>query len=263
MYKPDSLAPSKITMHFNVRVVFIFLCILSLITVLAYRIILIYSHKPDLGGVENSVVYFIQRTLDGYPLYTNPELPPYAINQYPPLYYYIAAFFAKISGVHPEQVIRVFMVNRTAGLVLNLLYVLMVYLTSRHIFLITRSKTLVIILFCFIFLSAPSFARPDSLNLFVFYLVLYTFFTYIKKQKNKTLLLALSAFLCVIAFYSKQTSLSLPLLIGGWLILQKNLKMQYGSLFYMDFFWSCSGYFSFTFWMVFLYQYYKRYRQWF
>ena len=89
---------------------------------LIYRIVLIFYPQPDAGGVENNVIWFIQRLLDGRHLYTDPESPPYAVAQYTPLYYYITAGIGKIIGISPEDVLSVFRLSRTVSLICNLGY---------------------------------------------------------------------------------------------------------------------------------------------
>ena len=146
---------------------------LTFLIFLLYRILLIKTVQTDLGGIENAVVYFIQRSLAGISIYTDPELAPYSINQYGPLYYMLAHFAGSIAGTDPDDVLSVFMLNRTISLVLNILYVSVIILIASHIFSLGTRKSMAAAVICFIFLEITSFARTDSLKHFLIFLSIY------------------------------------------------------------------------------------------
>ena len=117
------------TFHLEKRLTgftFIVFCIYLL-----YRLLLISNPYPDLGGVENNVVYFIQRLLSGELLYTDPEKVPYSITQYSPFYYYITKSIGNLLGIQADEVMRVFMLSRSVSLCLNLLYAGIIYLIGK------------------------------------------------------------------------------------------------------------------------------------
>lgn len=143
---------------------------------LSIRIVMIFYPAPDIGGVEINIIYFIQRLLEKQPLYSDPEVFPYAVAQYSPLYYYLVAATASVFGTKPDELFSVFIVNRTVSLVLNLLYLVIVYRTSVRIFKLNGSAARSIVCFAFIFLEITSFGRPDSLYHLFFMLSLYYFF---------------------------------------------------------------------------------------
>src|SRR5687767_7872142 len=100
----------------------ILLSCIAFLAFFAYRVSLLFLPTPDLGGVENNVIYFIQRLITGESLYSNPSNPPYAIAQYGPIYYYVCAAIAKIFGVGADDVLNVFISSRVLSLICNVLY---------------------------------------------------------------------------------------------------------------------------------------------
>ena len=94
---------------------------------LLYRVMLIYYPQPDAGGVEGNIIYFVQRLLEGQPLYTDPELPPYAIAQYSPLYYYIVAGVSDLLGFSADDLLPLYMVSRSVSLFLDLLFIVIIF----------------------------------------------------------------------------------------------------------------------------------------
>jgi hypothetical protein len=48
-------------------------------------------HDPDIFGVEQNVIFGIQRLVSGDKLYANPEQAPFSSILYSPLYYILTA----------------------------------------------------------------------------------------------------------------------------------------------------------------------------
>lgn len=194
----------------------------AFLSYLAYRIFLVFSIQPDLGGVENAVVYFIQRSLADLPLYTDPELPPYSINQYGPLYYILTASIGKLLGVDPVQVQQVFILNRLISLGLNLVMAATLTFICTRPFSMSLARGAAVGILGFIFLEITSYARPDSLNHLLYFLSISFLLPAI--QKNKNSLLIASALFAAAALFTKQSSFTLPLIIGTWMVIKKQFK---------------------------------------
>ncbi len=190
---------------------------------LAYRIFLVFSIQPDLGGVENAVVYFIQRSLADLPLYTDPELPPYSIIQYGPLYYLLTTSIGNLLGVDPAQVQQVFILNRSVSLALNLLMAATLSIICTRTFSMPLVRGAAVGILGFIFLEITSFARPDSLNHLLYFLSFC--FLLLSFKNNKRSLLLASALFAAAALFTKQSSFTLPLIIGAWMVLKKQYKL--------------------------------------
>jgi hypothetical protein len=204
----------------------VFFCSIGVFFVfLFFRIVFIFHPHPSAAGVDNNVVYFIQRLLDGGRLYTKPGLPPFAISQYSPLYSYCTAGVCRIAGVGPDDVLQIFEVSKIFSLFLNLLLCGVMFLTGTKIFLLGNRKSWFLALLTFIFIEGNSFARPDSLEHLFFILSLFFFFLSVSKQeaaRQNRKELVLSAVVAVLALFSKQSAVTLPLICLLWMLIQRD-----------------------------------------
>lgn len=194
---------------------------------LIYRVVLIFYPHPDAGGVENNVIWFIQRLLDGHHLYTDPESSPYSIAQYSPLYYYITVGIGKIAGISPDDVLSVFRLSRTVSLIFNLAYIGVIILIVKNVFSASLLKGFLAAVFAFIFLEITSYSRPDSLELLLFFLSIYCTGRWLNKKESGEKsggFFIWSIVFAVLALFSKQSSVMLPLIMLVWLIRKKWFK---------------------------------------
>lgn len=206
----------------------IILSIVVFLIFFVYRIALIFYPTPDVGGVEGNIIYFIQRILDGQALYTDPAQPPYAIAQYPPLYYHIVSAAARIAGVGPDDVYSIFITGRIISLLLNIGLIVIVFFIARKIYFISFSRSLLVSVASFIFLDITSFARPDSLYHFFFMLTLYILLKSFRDKEEgrdigKTAIIYLAIF-SIITFFSKQTGIILFVINFSWLAFLKEYR---------------------------------------
>lgn len=187
--------------------------------VLAVKVYSIFIPVPDLFGVENNVAYALQRFLAGYPLYPDPESPPYAITQYSPLYYYFTYAFGKIFQVDPDNVYHVYLLNRTCSLFFNLLFAGIVYVTAKHAFNLKTQLSLSIGIISFATLY-PVNARPDSLYEFLFLLTLFVLFLFVKyrSEKKANYLLLILCFLISATIFAKQSGIVIIAILLFFLI---------------------------------------------
>ncbi|UFH55091.1 glycosyltransferase family 39 protein [Spirosoma sp. KNUC1025] len=193
--------------------------ILGLVTIYI-RLKTIFLVNPDIGGIESNIVYSVLRMLSGYPLYDNPEIAPYAITQYSPIYYYLTVGVAQLSGLTPDDVYYVYIVGRCISLVFNGIYAWGIYQLARKVASPTSISVLVsLVAFCL--LPPQSYARPDSqYNAFVVWTLLAVI-RWMNSDRNKSLLFStiLVALLAAIALFCKQSAICLPIIIGGYLVL--------------------------------------------
>lgn len=193
---------------------------------LSYRLLIIVYPQPDAGGVEGNVIYFIQRILDGQALYSNPELPPYAIAQYTPLYYYLVAGTAYLFSIQPDDVLSIYITSRILGLILNLAFMIVAFRIARLVYEIPKDKSLLVSILAFIFLEITSFSRPDSLYHVLFLLAMYFFLDTVKGDKNKTSNSRVIWFgiLAALALFAKQSAILLPIVGSAWFIWNREFK---------------------------------------
>lgn len=198
------------------------LLILTLFTICLFatglvRYRLIYFTSPDIGGIESNVIYAIQRYLAGYPLYANPEVAPYSITQYSPLYYRLVAAIAYWVGVMPDELLSVYRVSRVVSLVANVLYALAVYGLCYRLYP-NKKIGLLVAFVAFMLLPPQAYSRPDSIYGL---LVIATLYAHLQSIQSGSLVreyswLVASAGLAALAIATKQSGIVLPLLITGY-----------------------------------------------
>ncbi len=207
---------------FKSPVKWIFWIVLSgFVIALISRIILITQYNPDLGGCESNFIYCIQRIIAGYPLYSNPGMPPYLITNFTPLYLEIASVTSRLLGIAAENVHGVYVISRSLSLLFNLLYILIFTFFLIRIF---KIKPLIAIIFSvlpFIHLNQHSFSRPDSLELLLCMTSFFLAYRYIlsKESGRKYKYLYFSLLFAVLAVFTKQSSIYVLFLILAYLFI--------------------------------------------
>lgn len=179
----------------------------------------IFLVNPDVGGIESNVIYSILRVMGGYPLYENPEQPPFAVTQYSPIYYYLTVFVAKLLRLTPDDVYNVYICNRCVSLAANGVYVWGIIKLARRLSLPMSVACLAGIL-AFVLLPPQSYGRPDSLYNA---LVVWTIWSMcrwqeIGREKRFGWAMVLPALFTTCALFAKQSGLCLPIIIGGYLL---------------------------------------------
>ena len=187
--------------------------LLTLVATLGLRLFLIFNYFPEIGGIESNVIYSFQRILAGYPLYTDPEAPPYSITQYTPLYYGIAWMVGKIFQIDPSDVHAVYVLSRSLSLLFNLLFSLVTVLILYRIFKINRLFCAVAFTYALVFLDEESYSRPDSLyNLMVLTTILF-FLKFLQKNTRRERYLLLSSALSILTIFTKQSGIYIPIVL--------------------------------------------------
>ncbi|MHC1705881.1 MAG: glycosyltransferase family 39 protein [Bacteroidales bacterium] len=189
--------------------------LICFLAVLFIRVRLIFTYVPNIGGIEQNVIFSIQTLASGEPLYTDPEKGNYAFTQYSPLYLKIAAFIGQISGLDPEEPIVWHRLSRLLSLLFNLFSIFLAYKTLRFFSSKTKLLPAGLALLLFIFFEQQDYSRPDSLYHLFFALSIYYSFKIIRNEHvlKSVLLTALSL---ALAIYSKQSAIFLlaPVFLG-------------------------------------------------
>lgn len=196
----------------------LFICFLLILL----KVYVSISFIPDISGSEGSTILPIQRLLAGLPIYTDPQEIPFLISQYTPLYFTIVSAAAKILGVFPEEVHKIFIISRFISILITISGATIVYL-----FLYKRakiSKAAAVLAACFIYqILAQWFltsSRPDSLLFFtttIFVAIVHKA-TGEKDQENVWWIAA--TLIGVTAFFIKQNGAVLCISMGIYLISQ-------------------------------------------
>ena len=126
------------------------------------RAYIIPRHVHNIGFSEMNVVDGVIRLMDGYPLYGDPEKPPFDIIQYSPIHYYITWACVEMLGLEHDRPNSIYMVNRVVSLLANLITLLVLWRLGAHLRLELWLRLLLMGLM-FTWMHEPFFSRPDSI----------------------------------------------------------------------------------------------------
>jgi len=184
-------------------------------TSLITRLVLVFFYNSNFGGVDQNVIYGIQRLLLEEALYQDTESGLYAIMQYTPLYYYLSSWVAQLLAINAYEVQSLYILTRSVALFFSLASVLMsiltiqLYFPQRHILWLLGLGTLIIP-------TSHYFLRGDSLHFFLFSSTLYFFIRY--TYSPKSVFFIFSAIFAALAILTKQSGILLPFIIGVYLL---------------------------------------------
>lgn len=203
--------------------IYLFTGYVLLICFLLFRVGLVFSYDPEIGGIDNNFVYTVTRMLGGYSMYTNPEEFPFAINLYPPLYFDLCYLTGKVFQVNADNAVAVYRLCRSvsflcdAGTVTFLFFIL-----RRNLFVRKELAMLIAGLFsCLLAYLGYTFSRCDSLFLFIY---AASFFLLTSAGSWRIRVVILLSILCVACIFSKQNGVLLPAICFLWLWMQGDKK---------------------------------------
>lgn len=195
----------------------------AVLVLLTIRLDLLRQYRTDIAGAEFNVVYGVQKLMLGQPLYQDPELPPFDIMQYTPLYYWTCAGMGKLIGVDPQEPHSVFLLSRWLSLLFNLATVLLVFFTLAR--MVRWPYAAWAALLSFTAFSQHFFSRSDSLYALLFMGAVHCIVRWSDEGAlRRDLWLSLSATLAVLAFMAKQTAVLVLMLIPLHLMLLRDWR---------------------------------------
>lgn len=196
--------------------------LMALLVTLFLRVRYIPYVCLNTGGYDQNVIYGIVRVLDGEPLYSDPEAPPFAIIQYAPLHTELMALGCRSIGLQANKVQAVYVVTRIVSLLFTLLTCLVLYRLCRRLSL-SRITAFGIMAFFLAGLPAFCYMRPDATYMFWFFLHLLAFLPVVRAPRGTASwgMLLWPALLAAIAVYTKQTGLITLVITGGFLLFQR------------------------------------------
>jgi hypothetical protein len=188
--------------------VLLLLILFCFLVVLFIRIRLITVYTPNIGGIEQNVIFSIQNLASGNPLYSDPEKNLYSFTQYSPLYFYIVAYTGNILGLDPAEPISWYRLSRIFSLIFNFILLFVVYKTL--LLFSPRSKLLStgLTLMLFIFFEQQVYSRPDSLYHLFFGLTIFYYYRLINNSNNLVSTIGTGISLAL-ALFSKQSAIFL------------------------------------------------------
>ncbi len=184
------------------------------------RVGLISSYHHDLGGVEPNIIYGVQQLLDGKPLYSDPNQPPYAVVMYSPLYFHFTAAIGRLTNVNPHEPIEVYRISRSVAFFFNLVFIGMLLLILVRHFNIRVLVAMVVCSLVFSYLRITDFGRPDSLYHLMALMTMAGFLEYLKTEQQRWWVLA--SVLSVVSIFAKQSGLIVPFILLFYLMFYGN-----------------------------------------
>ena len=166
-------------------------------------------------GVECNVLFTIQKTLSGQPLYTNPNDLPYDVAQYSPFYYQVCILISQVLNISPSNPWAISAVARSVSFVCSLLIAWVVYRLQVTTLRVNRCFAVVATAFAFASCSPWLFlARPDALM----YLMLISSIAALLQTQRTTGVrsgtwLVTSAILALAALATKQNGAIAPVIL--------------------------------------------------
>ncbi len=191
---------------------------IAFVAVLILRIILVFSYIPETGGVSVNVLFSIVRLMNGYSLYSDPQLPPYPIAQYMPLHYEIVSTIGKILGMQ-SNIHGISVLNRFLCLAFDLLVFIPVYKILNRQFKIENKQLIAAVCMCiFLILPNPNYGRVDNLYLLSFMWSVYFFLAFISDNNNASRKLIYAGITVSLGVLTKQSGLFLLAATGLYLL---------------------------------------------
>lgn len=205
---------------------------------LIYRVLLVFSYNGEVGGIDNNLVYYVARSINGSAIYTHPASAPYSITLYSPLYINLCSAIGALLHINPDNAIQVYQLCRGVSLVNDIVTIFFLYIILKRRFNVSGELSwLATACFgCILCILGYTFSRPDSL-----YLSFYAAFIYTITDPTllkRTMRLLLPALLTACCIFSKQNGIILPVLATSWLLVQGSKK---AAAYYLLFFIAIGG----------------------
>lgn len=157
--------------------------LLAVVGTLFFRIRFVDNHTLDTGGYDQNIIYGVVRIMNGTPLYTDPERPPFAIIQYGPLHMWTMATLARAVGVDASDVQGVYVLTRIVVLILNVLACWALYRVCRVLGL-QAWVAAGMAAFFFTGMAVFYYLRPDSTYILFFWLHVLTFLHVVRAERG-------------------------------------------------------------------------------
>ena len=210
---------------------------------LIWRVWLIFIYDYDISGIENNVIYGIQKLVFAQELYTSPSSIPFDIIQKSPLYYYLNYWVIHLLGLKDGEPIIWFRISRGISLFCNILVLWTVFSIDKRSFNLELGLSLSCGILALISLTEHYYSRMDALFLaFAIWSIAYLLRTMASISRVNVQVLAL---ILVCSIYSKQSGMILTSLIGMTMLFSRiGIKKLVSLILYMGL-WG-----GLTFWLM-------------
>lgn len=200
--------------------------LVSIITLSIFilRIVLAQSSQTDLGGVEQNVIYSIQKILYDGKIYTDPTFAPFAITQYTPIYHYLCALLGKVFSLDPGiDIYKIYLIGRYLNVFFNILLAIVVFQVCARNLKISKELSVITSLASFICVFRQECTvRPDSLMDLLLIVTVWAIILF--QNKKNVYFLIVAAILSIVVIFVKQSGVQMPVIILGFLVFSKDWK---------------------------------------
>ena len=206
----------------NINKIIFLTCLFTLVVFSVERIALIFSYEGHLAGIDNNFDFPVIRYLAGYPIYPDPNVYPFVVNPYAPLYFIVSKWIASSLHIHAENVISVYRVTRSVAFVADAGTCYVLFLLLKKVAKCTRQTAIIAIAFFYTIICYLGYTFNRSDCLFLFFNSCTFFILLSNKPGGKIIKPLLLSILVVLTIFSKQNGITLILLIPLWLMLNRN-----------------------------------------
>ncbi|MBI3678474.1 MAG: glycosyltransferase family 39 protein [Proteobacteria bacterium] len=175
------------------------------VVVLAIGLLIWPSQKLELRGVEPAVVWHVREFLLGKSLYPALDAPPFSVNQYTPVYYWILGGILRITDSNPTDPLHILRAGRLLSLSFSVVTSGVLFQIARSIFFTSRAAAVggAIVATAWL-LPWDIVARSDSLYLLCCAVTVWFFLRYMNEAPR--LRFALSALtMLILVFFVRQS----------------------------------------------------------
>lgn len=218
----------NISLHKPLRFVSVFSVLISFL-LLFIKIYVSLSFLPDISGSETSTIFPIQRLTGDLPIYTDPESPPFLMAQYTPIYFVLVSLGAKVAGILPDDVHKMFIISRLFSIVL---VVIMAGIVG--VFLRYKVKTSIyaaLLAACFIYQILAYWyltsSRPDSLLVLLTALFIVVVYRAIELENASGIWWIAAIVVAVTAFFVKQSGAIHSVSLGIFCLMTAQWKLLF------------------------------------
>ena len=199
-------------------------CLACMAVLLVLRVQMALGFHPDVSGSECSTIFPIQRVAAGLPLYTDPEQPPFYINEYTPLYFTLVGTLYRLLGWDPENAHRAYLLSRlvSAGVVLAALGLVYAMLRAYLKISVLQALLLVSVQACLLGFFNLTHSRQDSL--LFFWTTLYVGLAARAVYRPDPRAWVAAAVVAVLAFFTKQSGMLHCFLLAFFLLQERHYK---------------------------------------
>jgi len=166
--------------------------------------------------MENNFIYSIQRKLAGHQFYEDPEMPPFGITQYSPVYYHAVYWICKIRDITADDLLSIYKISRIISLIFNFVFAAFIGGIAWRFYNIGKNESFLISMVAFIILQRHGYSRPDSIFNVTVVFTIFSYLSYLeKKGRNENILIPLlvTGFATAFSIFSKQSGIILIALL--------------------------------------------------